>query len=138
MEEKRGEDKTEYQDRRKINKSEILTISIQLTNPLPIPLTQVTVRMYGVGVSAPSSYSPPDSLIPAHATVRWLLNVTLTRPAEEASPNPEESTSRSNVVNNSNVVIPSKDKNSRIERKTAIFGVVNSIQISRIDGFVLV
>lgn len=129
-----GEDKTEYFSRPNQEKKRFVhEISIKLKNPLPIPLTLVTVTVYGIEVESTNRYSPPKGEIPPHTTVTWFLNVTVSRAmSEHPSLVPEEQNSQVD-----NIVFSSDKEEPAYSEKKAVFVLVNSNEISRIDGFIL-
>lgn len=135
-------------------------ILIKFKNPLPVPLTKVTVRIYGVGVVSGIRGSQTFSVrdVPANSTVAWAVNVTVIRQLEPGSPS-TNSTTNTNANTNSNPntntntntdtnadvntinnVISQPNTNSSREGKTEgkpVFVVVNSEEISRMDAYII-
>lgn len=144
-----GEDATrivEYSNDASPQNTTTYLLTIRLRNPLSVPLTKVNLRIYGVGVVGDRVDKQMDD-VPPDGIVFWYVNVTLVKPQykEIASDVDKEQSFNSSDNTTVPIIAPKNDSGYGSERtgfreairrknNTAIFIVVSSDQISRIDG----
>lgn len=115
------------------NETSTRIIRLQFTNPLLVPITKITLRVYGVNVQGGAQYFTADDVAPGE-TVRWSFPVAIINAnGNQTNPHADANFNTSgNTIGDRNNIIFSDTPTSG----SNVFVIVTSEEIPRMDSYI--